>query len=144
MGLALTACEICSSLDDEGSLLLCDGCNNGYHTFCCSPPIQEVPQGDWFCLNCNKEAEAEAERGLKKGETVSELDGGFPDSGKKKKTPRRKSKWASGSLAKKKPKKRESVVGGDEKENEKVKHNNEKEKDESEKETELKEKEADK
>merc|ERR1719319_1608884 len=33
-------------------MLLCDGCDNGYHTFCCSPPIEEIPEGDWFCIKC--------------------------------------------------------------------------------------------
>lgn len=141
MTLTRTACEVCSSRDDEDSMLLCDGCDNGYHTFCCTPPIEEVPEGDWFCCNCNNEL------GLKEGEGVSESERGTPGSGKKKKkTPRRKSKWASGSLTKKKPKKRESGEGGDEKENDKEKdedddkedkQDDEEEKEESEKEAEM-------
>merc|ERR1719319_1561179 len=47
-------------------MLLCDGCDNGYHTFCCSPPIEEIPEGDWFCIKCkpvetkNKKTDMEA------------------------------------------------------------------------------------
>jgi hypothetical protein len=33
-------------------LLLCDNCDNGYHTFCLTPSLPSVPQGDWFCPDC--------------------------------------------------------------------------------------------
>ena len=34
-------CEICGSNDEDADdkFLICDLCNNGYHTFCLSPPI---------------------------------------------------------------------------------------------------------
>jgi hypothetical protein len=33
-------------------MLLCDGCNLGFHTFCLTPPLDEVPDGLWLCPTC--------------------------------------------------------------------------------------------
>lgn len=38
--------------DREDQLLLCDGCEAGYHTFCLLPKLQDIPSGDWFCEFC--------------------------------------------------------------------------------------------
>ena len=35
-----THCEVCRSGDREHLLLLCDGCDLGYHTDCLDPPLQ--------------------------------------------------------------------------------------------------------
>ena len=48
-----TACQVCSSRGDEDAMLLCDGCDNGYHTYCTEPPIETVPECDWFCKECD-------------------------------------------------------------------------------------------
>lgn len=47
-----TECCQCHSADDEESMLICDGCENGYHMGCLSPPLRSVPAGDWFCRSC--------------------------------------------------------------------------------------------
>ncbi|ORX95233.1 hypothetical protein K493DRAFT_301594 [Basidiobolus meristosporus CBS 931.73] len=46
------ACEICRKDQNEEALLLCDGCDRGYHMYCLSPPLKVVPKTDWFCPNC--------------------------------------------------------------------------------------------
>eukprot|EP00976_Prorocentrum_cordatum_P022845 466628-Prorocentrum_minimum.AAC.1 len=33
-------------------MLLCDGCDKGWHMFCVRPPVKVVPKGDWFCPDC--------------------------------------------------------------------------------------------
>lgn len=38
---------------DGGELLCCDSCPAAYHTFCLSPPITDVPDGDWKCPRCS-------------------------------------------------------------------------------------------
>ncbi|KAJ8258050.1 hypothetical protein GJAV_G00192630 [Gymnothorax javanicus] len=48
----LYVCLVCGSGSDEDRLLLCDGCDDSYHTFCLIPPLQEVPRGDWRCPKC--------------------------------------------------------------------------------------------
>ncbi|XP_039175006.1 lysine-specific demethylase 5B isoform X1 [Crotalus tigris] len=59
----LYVCLLCGSGNDEDRLLLCDGCDDSYHTFCLIPPLQDVPKGDWRCpqclaQECNKPQEA--------------------------------------------------------------------------------------
>ncbi|XP_047678874.1 lysine-specific demethylase 5B-B isoform X8 [Tachysurus fulvidraco] len=45
-------CLVCGSGSDEDRLLLCDGCDDSYHTFCLIPPLHDVPKGDWRCPKC--------------------------------------------------------------------------------------------
>uniref|UniRef100_A0A8C5BGY2 [histone H3]-trimethyl-L-lysine(4) demethylase n=1 Tax=Gadus morhua TaxID=8049 RepID=A0A8C5BGY2_GADMO len=48
----LVVCLVCGSGADEDRLLLCDGCDDSYHTFCLIPSLQDVPKGDWRCPKC--------------------------------------------------------------------------------------------
>lgn len=43
-------CEVCNSGEDEDVLLLCDGCDRAYHTYCLG--LMDVPPGSWFCDTC--------------------------------------------------------------------------------------------
>lgn len=45
-------CQVCRSGIDADNVLICDGCNNLSHLYCLTPPLTEVPQGDWFCKVC--------------------------------------------------------------------------------------------
>jgi len=45
-------CTKCTRGDDEEKLMLCDGCNSAWHTFCLVPPLPDVPSGEWYCLSC--------------------------------------------------------------------------------------------
>ncbi|XP_028397957.1 lysine-specific demethylase 5A-like [Dendronephthya gigantea] len=45
-------CHMCSSGDDGQYLLLCDGCDASFHTYCLIPPITTVPKGEWRCPKC--------------------------------------------------------------------------------------------
>ncbi|NXF34362.1 PHRF1 protein, partial [Nyctibius bracteatus] len=47
-----TFCEVCGRSDREDRLLLCDGCDAGYHMECLNPPLSEVPVDEWFCPGC--------------------------------------------------------------------------------------------
>lgn len=47
------ACQVCGSTEaNRLRMLLCDGCDEGYHLKCLSPPLTSVPAGDWFCPQC--------------------------------------------------------------------------------------------
>lgn len=46
----LTECRICGRTTDEQVMLLCDGCEDGYHTYCLH--LEHIPEGDWFCPKC--------------------------------------------------------------------------------------------
>lgn len=50
--LAKYVCHTCQRGDAEESMLLCDGCDDSYHTFCLLPPLSEIPKGDWRCPRC--------------------------------------------------------------------------------------------
>ena len=52
-------CEICDGLHDEEKILICGddngkGCSKGYHTYCLSPKVTEIPEDDWYCQECVK------------------------------------------------------------------------------------------
>ncbi|XP_064075553.1 bromodomain adjacent to zinc finger domain protein 2B isoform X12 [Vanessa tameamea] len=49
-------CQFCLSGDNEGQLLLCDGCDKGYHTYCFKPRMEKIPEGDWYCWECVNKA----------------------------------------------------------------------------------------
>ena len=55
-----TACQICNSGGDESKVLLCDQCDEGFHTYCLNPPLTEVPKGDetWLCPRCKNDLDA--------------------------------------------------------------------------------------
>ncbi len=44
-------CQECGESTDEATLLLCDGCDLGYHLACLRPRLTAVPDDDWYCLD---------------------------------------------------------------------------------------------
>ena len=42
--LAKYLCQVCGKGDAEEQMLLCDGCDDSYHTFCLMPPLAEIPK----------------------------------------------------------------------------------------------------
>ncbi|KAJ8924293.1 hypothetical protein NQ315_007086 [Exocentrus adspersus] len=55
----LSNCQFCHSGDNEDKLLLCDGCDKGYHTYCFKPKMENIPDGDWYCHECMNKATGE-------------------------------------------------------------------------------------
>ncbi|XP_076819433.1 lysine-specific demethylase 5A-like isoform X2 [Clavelina lepadiformis] len=56
-------CKLCGKDSNDSLLLLCDGCDDSYHTYCLIPPLPNVPAGDWRCpkcisKECNKKVQA--------------------------------------------------------------------------------------
>ena len=49
-----TFCEVCAGGDDEDTMLLCDGCDRGFHIACLSPPLTALPaeEEEWRCPRC--------------------------------------------------------------------------------------------
>ena len=46
-------CVVCSDGDNTlQEILLCDNCDSGYHQLCLTPPLSEVPSGQWLCPTC--------------------------------------------------------------------------------------------
>ena len=46
------ACQKCGKSDHPEWILLCDGCDNGWHCSCLRPALLVIPEGDWFCPPC--------------------------------------------------------------------------------------------
>ncbi|XP_022045650.2 PHD and RING finger domain-containing protein 1 isoform X2 [Acanthochromis polyacanthus] len=65
-----TNCEVCGGSDREDRLLLCDGCDAGYHMECLTPPLDSVPVEEWFCPEC----EANNRNSRVSAEEVSDTD----------------------------------------------------------------------
>lgn len=45
-------CEACGKTEDHTSILICDGCENGYHRYCLDPPIKIPLDCNWNCPRC--------------------------------------------------------------------------------------------
>lgn len=45
-------CKSCARGDDDSYLLICDICDNCYHTYCLIPALMEIPRGQWRCPKC--------------------------------------------------------------------------------------------
>jgi histone demethylase JARID1 len=45
-------CEKCKGGHYEEKIILCDRCDKGWHMFCLSPAMENVPDGDWVCPSC--------------------------------------------------------------------------------------------
>jgi hypothetical protein len=64
------ACAACwsneSNQDDPGApaMLLCDGCEKGFHTTCLVPPLTAVPpeHESWYCPQCRKPGDSRQRR----------------------------------------------------------------------------------
>ena len=74
------ACVVCKSGDDDSNMLLCDGCDHGYHIYCCTPKLKKIPDGDWFCADCRRKRTRQAketkERESGKGQKRSRTEPG--------------------------------------------------------------------
>ncbi|PSS28633.1 Methyl-CpG-binding domain-containing protein [Actinidia chinensis var. chinensis] len=45
-------CKVCGVDKDDDNVLLCDKCDSEYHTYCLSPPLARIPDGNWYCPTC--------------------------------------------------------------------------------------------
>ncbi|XP_041367333.1 uncharacterized protein LOC121381963 isoform X2 [Gigantopelta aegis] len=48
----LYQCYMCGRGDGEDCMLLCDNCDDAFHTYCLIPPLSEIPSGSWICPRC--------------------------------------------------------------------------------------------
>ncbi len=53
----MIACERCYKMNHPEILMLCDRCDDAYHTYCANPPLDKVPEEDtnWYCELCLKD-----------------------------------------------------------------------------------------
>jgi transposase InsO family protein len=49
------ACRVCGLQDRAEVMLICDGCQRGYHLDCLDPPLDSVPtENPWCCPECTQ------------------------------------------------------------------------------------------
>jgi len=52
-------CVVCGIDEgDDDAALQCDKCDNPYHLKCLKPPLTAVPDGEWFCPECEADSGA--------------------------------------------------------------------------------------
>lgn len=57
--LQITYCEVCATGVADDLMLLCDGCDDGYHTYCLDPPLSQIPEDEWYCCKCEGHADGD-------------------------------------------------------------------------------------
>jgi hypothetical protein len=43
---------MCDYCGDGGELLCCERCPASFHLLCAEPPLNAIPDGDWYCKQC--------------------------------------------------------------------------------------------
>ena len=70
------ACHVCDSGDGEDRIILCDNCEKGWHLECLAPPLDAVPEGQWYCHGCTPIVEAtEAGAGMSSEKEAEDVGG---------------------------------------------------------------------
>ncbi|XP_063392583.1 E3 ubiquitin-protein ligase UHRF1-like [Cydia fagiglandana] len=59
-------CFLCSGKEFPDKIVLCDECNKGFHMICLEPPLTELPEDDWYCPECKRDASAVVAPGASK------------------------------------------------------------------------------
>ncbi|KAG9308047.1 regulator of chromosome condensation 1/beta-lactamase-inhibitor protein II [Chiua virens] len=82
-------CLVCNKDNgDDDPALECDKCDHPYHLGCLDPPLQAIPEGEWFCPKCTDEMRVLANSGTKASKkAVTELAGAENKTGTKRKAP---------------------------------------------------------
>lgn len=53
--------DFCSACRGPGEFVCCEGCPRVFHLLCCDPPRTEVPDGAFYCYECNAKLAASEE-----------------------------------------------------------------------------------
>ncbi|CAL5065234.1 unnamed protein product [Urochloa decumbens] len=62
-------CDICGDVGEEEKLAVCSRCNDGAeHTYCMRVMMEDVPESEWLCEDCQTAAESEKEKKLEKSQ----------------------------------------------------------------------------
>lgn len=51
------SCRVCGGKHEPNMQLLCDECNVAYHIYCLNPPLDKVPEEEyWYCPSCKTDS----------------------------------------------------------------------------------------
>ncbi|XP_036187008.1 E3 ubiquitin-protein ligase UHRF2 isoform X4 [Myotis myotis] len=59
------SCRECGEKQDPSMQLLCDECNLAYHIYCLNPPLDKVPEEEWYCPSCKTDSSEVVKAGEK-------------------------------------------------------------------------------
>ena len=48
----IPVCKVCSSYENESSVVTCGHCLDLYHTYCLAPKLKKIPETTWCCEPC--------------------------------------------------------------------------------------------
>ncbi|XWS31806.1 hypothetical protein CRYUN_Cryun23aG0107800 [Craigia yunnanensis] len=74
-------CQVCGSSERGEVMLICGdesgsaGCGVGTHIDCCDPPLEDVPEEDWFCPKCSRRSRNSTTPSKKKKKGTSRSKG---------------------------------------------------------------------
>ena len=54
-------CQICQGKFEPEKQLICESCECFFHIYCLNPPLDSIPDNDWFCSNCETKTVLENE-----------------------------------------------------------------------------------
>ena len=49
-------CTVCGGKEDEDKQLFCEQCEYVTHMWCLDPPLDVIPDDDWYCPDCKNDA----------------------------------------------------------------------------------------
>ncbi|EGV61498.1 hypothetical protein CANTEDRAFT_124254 [Yamadazyma tenuis ATCC 10573] len=44
--------DFCSACGGSGVFICCEGCPKSFHFICCDPPLDDLPEDNWICRDC--------------------------------------------------------------------------------------------
>ncbi|XP_065574297.1 E3 ubiquitin-protein ligase UHRF1-like [Artemia franciscana] len=60
-------CNVCGEKKDPNLQVMCDECDHPFHIYCLDPPLEEIPEDDWYCPDCKTDDDI-----VKAGDKVKE------------------------------------------------------------------------
>lgn len=48
------SCKVCKLTESSKSMIICDNCDDAFHTYCYTPRITILPVSEWLCSSCLK------------------------------------------------------------------------------------------
>lgn len=51
----VNGCCVCWQEEDSKQIILCETCDAEYHIYCLQPPLQDIPDGEFYCPRCKAE-----------------------------------------------------------------------------------------
>ncbi|KAG8184447.1 hypothetical protein JTE90_002296 [Oedothorax gibbosus] len=49
------SCHACGGKDAPEKQIMCDECDFAYHLWCLKPPLESLPEDDWYCPECKND-----------------------------------------------------------------------------------------